>query len=288
LLCTFTSLAQQPISGNYAAGAFTGMKGMLTAAPKSFVLENGTLFYNTRDFVDSDGNTQQIDTVNALANRTIIGYVTDVKILGGDYFPAVIIPFANVALRPEPGSEKDFQFGDMILQPFALGWHHGELHSQASYNIWLPTGRFNAGASNNVGKGLYSHLFTGGTTWLQDNDLPWAATLMARYEILGEQDQTNIEPGDVFYLEGGVGKEVVKGVDLGLTGYHMQQTTEEKGSAPGTDTSRYRVSALGPEINWRPASIPGFQMALRSYFEFNASNTSEGVFTVLSLAYIFQ
>lgn len=264
------------------------MKGMLTPGPKSFVLENGTLFYNTRDFVDSDGNTLPTDTVNALANRTIIGYVTDVKILGGDYFPAVIIPFANVALRPEPGSEKDFQFGDMILQPFALGWHHGELHSQVSYNIWLPTGRFNAGASNNVGKGLYSHLFTGGVTWLQDKNLPWAATLMARYEFMGEQDGTNIEPGDVFYLEGGVGKEVVKGLDLGLTGYHIQQTTKEKGSTPGTDTSRYRASALGPEINWRPASLPGFQAALRSYFEFGASNTSEGLFTVLSIAYIFQ
>ncbi len=91
--------AQQPISGNYAAGAFTGMKGMLTLPPKSVVLENDTLFYNTQDFVDSDGNTLPTDTVNALANRTIIGYVTEVKILGGDYFPAVIVPFANVALR---------------------------------------------------------------------------------------------------------------------------------------------------------------------------------------------
>ena len=290
MVCAFIGFAhaQQPISGNYAAGAFTGMKGALQPPPGKFVLENGTLFYNTREFVDSDGNTLPTDTVNVLANRTIIGYVTDVKILGGDYFPAVIIPFANVAMRPEPGSEKDFQFGDLILQPIALGWHHGELHSQFSYNIWLPTGRFNAGASNNVGKGLYSHLFTGGVTWLEETDKPWAATLMLRYEIMGEQEQTNIEPGDVLVIEGGVGKEIAKGVDLGLTGYHSRQTSEEKNSQPGTDTSKYRFSGLGPEINWRPASLPGFQVGLRAYFEFGARNTSEGVFTVFSLAYIFK
>ncbi len=264
------------------------MKGALTPPPGKFVLENGTLFYNTQEFVDNDGNRLPTATVNALANRTIFGYVTDVKILGGDYFPAVIVPFANVALRPEPGSEKDFQFGDLILQPIALGWHHDELHPQFSYNIWLPTGRFNAGASNSVGKGLYSHLFTGGVTWLEETEKPWAATLMLRYEIMGEQDETNIEPGDVLIIEGGVGREIAKGVDLGLTGYHTRQTTEEKGSPPGTDISKYRFSGLGPEINWRPASLPGFQVGLRSYFEFGGRNTSEGVFTVFSLAYIFE
>ena len=106
--------AQQPISGNYAPGAFTGMKGVYTPPPGKFLLENGTLFYNTRDFVDSNGDARQTDTVNVVANRTIFGYVTPLKILGGDYFPAVIFPLANVALRPEPGSQKDFQLGDLI------------------------------------------------------------------------------------------------------------------------------------------------------------------------------
>ena len=73
--CTGSAHAQ-PISGNYAPGAFTGMKGALTPPPGKFVLENGTLFYNTREFVDSDGNRLPTDTVNALANRTIFTSVT--------------------------------------------------------------------------------------------------------------------------------------------------------------------------------------------------------------------
>ena len=290
LFCCISSTTlygQQPQSGNYASGAFTGMKGAVTPGPGTFVIENGTLIYNTRDFVDSNGNERNIPTVNALANRTILGYTTKFKILGGTYFPAVILPFANVALRPEPGSAKDFQLGDLILQPLMLGWNSGNMHYQFGYNIWLPTARFNEGASNNVGRGLYSHLFTGGATWLQGSDLPWSATVMVRYEIMGKQRDTDIEPGNVVIIEGGVGKEVASGLDLGLTYYATTQVSNEKGSPVGTDTSKYRAASLGPEINWRPNFFPGFQLALRSYFEFAARNSSQGVFTVVSLAYFF-
>jgi len=130
-------------------------------------------------------------------------------------------------------------------------------------------------ASATAYKGLYSHLLTGGVTWLQESENPWATTLMLRYEILGKQRDTDIEPGDVLVLEGGLGKEVLPGLDIGATGYHMRQTSREKGAAPGTDTSLYRASALGPEINWRPTSLPGFQLAFRSYYEFGARTTSE-------------
>jgi hypothetical protein len=263
------------------------MKGAITPPSGSFLLENGTLFYNTREFVDGSGETIPTEVSNIVANRTIFGYVTPWKVLGGNYVPAVIVPLANAPLRPAPDTETDFQLSDIVLQPFALGWHHGTVHTQFAYNLWLPTGRFNAGASDNVGKGLYSHLFSYGATWLQDEELPWAATATLRYELPGQQKDTDIEPGDVLIVELAAGKEVARGFDVGLTGYYLTQTTEEKNSPPGTDTTRYRFAGLGPEINWRLSKLPGFQVALRSYYEFAARNTSRGVFAVLSLAYVF-
>ena len=126
-----------------------------------------------------------------------------------------------------------------------------------------------------------------GATWLQDEELPWAATATVRYELPGKQEDTDIEPGNVLIVELAAGKEVAKGFDLGLTGQYTTQTSEEKNSAPGTDTTRYRFAGLGPEINWRPTKVPGLQVALRSYFEFAVRNTSQGVFSVLSIAYVF-
>ena len=279
--------AQQPISGNYPGGAVAGMKGAIFPPEGHFLLENGTLWYNTRHFVDSSGETIPTNISNIIANRTMFGYVTRWKVLGGNYVPAVILPLANAPLRPTPDTETDFQLSDLVLQPFALGWNYGTVHTQFAYNVWLPTGRFNAGATDNVGKGLYSHMLSYGATWLQDEELPWAATATLRYEFPGKQKDTNIEPGDVLIIELAAGKEVAKGFDLGLTGYYQSQLSEEKNSPPGTDTTRFRFAAIGPEINWRPTKLPGFQVAWRSYFEFTARNTSQGVFSVLSIAYVF-
>ena len=87
--------AQQPISGNYPGGAVAGMKGAMFPPEGHFLLENGTLHYNTREFVDGNGDEIQTGTSNVFANRTMFGYVTRWKILGGNYVPAIILPLAN-------------------------------------------------------------------------------------------------------------------------------------------------------------------------------------------------
>ena len=149
----------------------------------------------------------------------------------------------------------------------------------------MPTGRFNAGASNNTGRGLYSHMVAVSTTWLQDRSLPWAANVQLGYEINGKQDDTNIRPGDVMTIEVGVGKEWTNGFDVGLLAFTSFQTSREKNSAPGTDTSKYRFFGVGPEINWRAKFLPGFQVKLRAGYEFYARNTSQGIGGILSLVY---
>lgn len=279
--------AQSIIPGNYPPGGFTGSRANIQAPPGTWVVENGTLSYQTREFVDGDGNTSTTGTVDVLVNRTLVGKVTDFKILGGDFFPAIVVPFANAPTRPEPGSKRSFQLGDIVLQPIGLGWHSGEWHSSVSWNVFTPTGRFNAGESNNVGKGLTSHMFSAGATWLDDAKLPWAATATLRYEFFGKQKDTDIRPGQVLTLEGGLAKEVASGFDIGLLGYASGQITSEKGSAPGTDTTRYRTAALGPEFTWRPKSLPGAIFSLRYYREVYSRNTSRGDFAVLSLGYAF-
>ena len=110
---------------------------------------------------------------------------------------------------------------------------------------------------------------------------------MLRYEFFGEQKTTNIRPGQVMTVELAAGKEVFEGIDLGLVGYGSFQTTEESGSPAGTDTSRYRFFGAGPEVTWRPSFLPGSQVSVRAGYEFGARNTSEGVFSILSLGYAF-
>ncbi len=288
LLSVSTAAAQTPITGSYAPYSVTVLRAGIAPPPGTVVLENGSIFYYTREFVDSSGNTSETPTSNVYVNRTTIGYVIPgLKVLRADLFPAVFPILSDQTVRPDPGSERELQLGDLIVQPVALGWHAGEWHALASYNLFIPTGRFEAGASNNTGKGLYEHMLSGAVTWLQDTPTPWIATAQVRYEILGKQQTTNIRPGQVMTIELAGGKELVKGVDLGISGALSFQTTEESGSPAGTDTSRYRYAGVGPEIFWRPASLPGAQVSLRAFFEFGARNTTEGRGALISLLYAF-
>ncbi len=289
LIYSEAALAQQtPITGNYGPFSVTILRAAIAPPPGTVVLENGSIFYDSREFVDSAGNTVTTDISNVFVNRTTVGYVVpDFKILGADFYPAIFLILSDQTIRPVPGTERELQLADTIIQPLALGWHADEWHTLVSYNLFLPTGRFEAGASNNTGKGLFEHMLTGGVTWLQDAPLPWVGTAQLRYEFLGKQETTNIRPGQVMTIEFGAGKEVSRGLDLGISGAFSFQTTEESGSAPGTDTSRYRYAGVGPEIHWRPASLPGAQVSFRSFFEFGARNTSEGTGHLLSFSYAF-
>jgi len=99
----------------YAPNAVNGMKAAIMPPPGTFVLENGSLFYYTHEFVDSSGDRIPTSTTNAFANRTILGYVSNSEILGANFNPAVIPIFANQLVRPEPGSKKDLQLADMVV-----------------------------------------------------------------------------------------------------------------------------------------------------------------------------
>ena len=288
LLSVSTAAAQTPITGSYATYSVTTLRAGIAPPQGTIVLENGSIFYNASTFVDSSGNSVATTTTDVYVNRTTIGYVIPgLKILGADFFPAVFPIFSDQVIRPVPGSEKELQVGDFIIQPVALGWHAGEWHALSSYNLFVPTGRFEAGASNNTGKGLYSHMLSGGVTWLQNTPNPWIATAQIRYEFFGRQQTTNIRPGQVMTIELAGGKELFKGLDLGISGALSIQTTEESGSPPGTDTSRYRYAGMGPELLWRPNPLPGSQVAVRVFYEFAARNTSEGVGALLSFSYAF-
>lgn len=287
LLVAPAALAQSAIPGSYAPFSVTLMKSGIAPPLGTVVLENGSVFYDNRRFIDSAGNKLRVSPTDAFVNRTTFGYVPDIEVLGASFYPAAFVMFMDQTIRPVPGSNKELQLADLVVQPIALGWHFDEWHALTSYNLWLPTGRFVAGASNNTGKGLYSHMFSGAVTWLEDAALPWMATGQVRYEFFGKQKTTNIRPAQVTTLEMAFGKEVFTGIDIGIAGAYSFQTTRETGSAPGTDISRYRYASIGPEIHWRPRFLPGAQVSFRPSFEFAARNTSQGIGALLSFVYSF-
>jgi hypothetical protein len=116
-------------------------------------------------------------------------------------------------------------------------------------------------------------MLTLGGVWYPDEKKTWAVSLLNRYEICHEQDQTRITPGNMYTLEWGLSKTVAQGVDVGLIGYYQQQVTDDSGAAASAHTSR--VIGVGPEVNvfWQK---PGLVTSARYIYEADARNRPQG------------
>jgi hypothetical protein len=133
------------------------------------------------------------------------------------------------------------------------------------------------------GKDFSTAMLTlGGTAYL-DRDKAWSASILARYEIHTEKRETEVRPGNDFHFEWGLGRTFAKVWSAGLTGYGHWQVTDDRGADVFWDPHVHdRVLAAGPEVNvFFPGS--GLLLSLRSQWEFDARDRSEGQVTTFTL-----
>jgi hypothetical protein len=160
---------------------------------------------------------------------------------------------ANLAPHPVvvAGATYDtgFGIGDIAVSPAILGWHWRDFHVQGGYYAFLPTGKFNLGASDNVGKGFWTHMFALGWTWMPAEDRPWHASLMTRYEVHSNQKDRDVTPGDTLTLELGLGKKVSDTIEAGVVGHIYRQVTGTT-DCDAVNPLKYRSNGIGAEIQY--------------------------------------
>jgi hypothetical protein len=88
----------------------------------------------------------------------------------------------------------------------SLGWHLKLADITAGYNLYIPTGRFSQGGTNNTGLGIWGNEFTIGSTIYLDQKKTWNAAASFGLEFHTDKSGTNIKVGDLGTVEGGLGK----------------------------------------------------------------------------------
>jgi hypothetical protein len=130
------------------------------------------------------------------------------------------------------------------------------------------------------GKGYWSHMFTLGGVWHPDTEKTWSLSLLNRYEISTEQDQTHFTPGNMLSMEWGISKKIGHTTDLGVVGYYQQQITDDSGTHAATAESN--VVGIGPEISTVWTKI-GLISSLRYVYEIEARDRPQGHTITLTL-----
>ena len=75
------------------------------------------------------------------------------------------------------------------------------MNVRAIYGFLAPTGRFKAGASNNVGSGYWTHVAAAGETFYLTDDGAIIGSAFQMYEFHTTQEGTGIHPGETFNLD---------------------------------------------------------------------------------------
>lgn len=234
----------------------------------------GALYYRyaTDTVLKADGSRIVIDpsqpgstTVHALAPMLV--FTSRAKILGADYGIVLAPSFANASLE---APVFDFQqpvgtgAGDLYFLPISLGWHTKRADAKAAFGFFAPTGRYTAGASDNLGKGMWSYELSGGTTVFLDRQKAWSVATSAFWEThsnksmqLAIKDRVipvDVKVGQILTLEGGMGRSFLKGAaSVGLAYYAQWKLTQDRldTAVPlplDAPLSKHRVYAVGPDI----------------------------------------
>lgn len=268
-----------------------GMKSGSQGAP-GFYLGNMFYFYQTDSVKGLSGNTlSKVDTkVNVFVDLVPAIYVTKHKILGANYGAMVALPIVNsqLSLPSLNLGAQTWGLADLYLNPVQLGWHFKSADAIASYAFFAPTGRFNAGATDNTGLGMWTNEFSAGTTVYFDKKRSIHAAGTGYYEVHSSKKDLDLTVGDVFTLEGGAGADFLKGyANAGLAYVGQWKVTEDSGTnvSPLVQGKKGSMFSLGPELNI-PVSKKGIFLGFKYLFDTRSRLATSGDYLVLSLTYI--
>jgi hypothetical protein len=275
-------------SGHYVSGV-EGIKGA-TLPPEGVYWRMYNVLYTADDLRDEHGDKVDVDfdvDVVCVVNRLV--YSSGIEVLGGNLVADICVPLIYTDISMKAGGmtlfdDNEFGLGDILIEPAILAWHGPRYDAALGVGLYLPTGDFDADEPASPGKGFWIGMLTAGATFYFDEARTWSASILSRYEIHSEQEDTDVTYGNDFHFEWGLGKTVAKIWDIGLAGYCRWQVTDDSG--PGTTDDREEAYAIGPEVS---VFVPdwGLGVSLRSLWEFENKVNSEGNITTLMIMKAF-
>jgi hypothetical protein len=303
LLCVATAgrcVAGQ--TGHYAGGVANAHDFFLPAPGTYYAQYN--YWYHTDTFRNADGHA--IDQVTVFPNVPRLRRTVDVD---GDLNQFVISPvrmwapdgdfhgirygayltqpIANPSLDAAiTGVERGIQFdentwgaGDPFVQPLWLQWSNERLDVSFSYGFYAPSGRFTAGATDNIGLGYWTQqLQNAAQLWL-DEARTVSLIGVQTWELNDPMEDTDLRPGPRATVNWGLGKSFREGLlEAVIVGYDCFQVSPDSGSDQPLlgRGAQDQVHAVGLQLG-----SSKYGLSVKYMREFGAEDRFEGdVFTI--------
>jgi hypothetical protein len=280
LLGATASVAQ--LNGQNIKGD-AGLKSGTQAPPGAYVAV--PLYFYTADKVKGRrGNEVLSGNVDAAVYGIGLNVVTKRQLLGANYGFLVVLPWANERVQGVDDFDENPGAGltDMFVQPISLGWQRPRVDVTAAYGLFLPTGRYEDGADNNTGLGMWAQEILLGTTVYLNAAKTLHAATTATFDFQSKKEDSDTKVGNILNLEGGIGADFLGGgLTAGLAYYGTYKMTQDQFDSPiltALNRAKNRVWALGPEVTLAIAvkrTVYGF-VTVRYQWEVGARTATEG------------
>jgi hypothetical protein len=255
------------------------------------------------DRITFDPSQPANQTVNVIA--PVFTYVSKGTIFGAHYGAMAVIPFANGELEaPAFGLTQTVSgnLTDVYIVPAQLGWHTSRADITTAFGFFAPTGKYTPGASDNLGKGMWSYEVSGGSTVYLDQKRSWSVATTAYWEThtkkdgttdlaIGPATLTGIRVGQLMTLEGGAAKSFMHGAAHFGAAYYAQWkiTPDDFGvTIPGApEVGKHRVFGIGPDVTI-PIATKSTLISLvniRYFWEAGAEAKTQGQSLVMTMTF---
>lgn len=278
------------VTSHYPAG-IEGIKGP-SLPPPGFYYRDYTYYYTSNDLMGPGGESAPVDfEADVLVKLIRPVYMTDWNILGGRYGMDLVVPlfYSDISVDTPAGSfgGSGFEVGDILVDPLYIAWNTPRWDIGIGYGFFAPTADYDPTDLASPGKGHFTHLLTAGATYYLDPEKEWSFGLLNRWEIAGENDDSNVTNGQAWTMEWGLSKKIGEGLDIGLSGYSQWQITDDRGSGVTWDRSVHdERHAIGPEISGFIKPWNSF-LSARWVHEFGVEDRPEGDAFCITLTKIF-
>jgi len=293
LTVVIPAYAHAQVRGVYPTGMNATNAGV---TPDSGFTYSNLFIFNARDELKGpSGELVETGTNAVMLDLNTFVWVSRKEVLGGAKVSAtatIIVSNSSLASDTQGQLSAGGGFGDFYLQPFILGWQMSRVSLRTGYGVLAPTGRFNAGAPDNVGSGYWTHAPWAGVTMFLTDDKNTALSAFYMYEFHRVQQGTDIHPGQNADLDYSLTRTMRIRADtllqLGLIGYGQWQTTDKTGPmiSPEQSAAHYGVNALGFTSN---VALPlrKVSLGLKYFKEFSTRSTFQGYTLQISGAVTF-
>jgi len=260
-----------------------GLKSGSQAPPGAYVAVP-LWFYTADEVKNRNGETVLSGKLDAAVFGAALNVVTSKKLVGANYGFLVVLPWANNRVQGAEDFDSNPGVGltDMYVQPINLGWHTPRADVILAYGLYLPTGRYENGADNNTGLGMWAQEFLAGTTLYLNPARSLHAATTATFNVQSKKRDSSTKVGNILNLEGGAGADFLGGgLTAGLAYYGTFKVSDDQFDSPLAQLlirGRNRVWGLGPEVTLAIAAnktVYGF-VTVRYQWELAARTATQG------------